>query len=732
MSKRAPDHNEGFDDSSLDEYGVWVKSAAEESVVEPAELVPENMEDAVFVDGPDVSPVPGSIHKEQEVPEMSENNKTNDASPSDELELDQDLTLDASVDIDIPGDDDLGGLSDLLLNIDEEQDSEDTIYLEDDDLSLDLDTSEDLELDSDVVLGGDDEGYDEDITIPGLDDFSLEGESADSEGIDDSLAQLNEESISVPDVDSPEAEEAAPPAPSLEMHDIEEVGLDEFLADESDAEAGIGLEDDELSLPGSDSLAEDSLPVGLDLDEEIVLEDMVSQSDEGFDSDIQLDIEENIPLDNESFAPESGMADTLPGAVEEEMDAVSDIPQPKDEPNLPDLEEEMMTGSFDDVAAVTEEFTTPSEKSEAAPPPSRQETPLAAAPSAESVTVLKSIEDELHAIRSELTDLRSELRRLRDKGISAETAETVAGIADRTGEALDGLEGQAEEAAAGDKPTAGGFFDDDEDETIALTGDELDNILNSAEFTEEAGEPSNPDLDEMDETEMTIGEPTGDSGTADSAPSFEEDPGAARAGFEDSAGDDFPPIEEINLQEIEGEELSPDEDITIEDDDFTTGSELTDGGDLLDDSVVAAEVVEDPFSGSQQAVEQMASMDIDNVLAGIEELKDSEEDIELFTGDEIESMELELPEEIISSDPIIEAEAHAPVPIAEPQPQVVKAQAPAAPAETGLSGDLKQEIKAVLAYMDQLLESLPEEKIEEFARSEHFEVYKKLFSDLGL
>lgn len=49
-----------------------------------------------------------------------------------------------------------------------------------------------------------------------------------------------------------------------------------------------------------------------------------------------------------------------------------------------------------------------------------------------------------------------------------------------------------------------------------------------------------------------------------------------------------------------------------------------------------------------------------------------------------------------------------------------------------LPSDLKEEIKSVLTYMDQLLENLPEEKIEEFARSEHFEVYKKLFADLGI
>ncbi len=65
-----------------------------------------------------------------------------------------------------------------------------------------------------------------------------------------------------------------------------------------------------------------------------------------------------------------------------------------------------------------------------------------------------------------------------------------------------------------------------------------------------------------------------------------------------------------------------------------------------------------------------------------------------------------------------------------------KAEQAAEPSEPekgeGIPGTLKEEIKAVLAYMDQLLESLPEEKIQEFARSEHFEVYKKLFEELGL
>jgi hypothetical protein len=54
------------------------------------------------------------------------------------------------------------------------------------------------------------------------------------------------------------------------------------------------------------------------------------------------------------------------------------------------------------------------------------------------------------------------------------------------------------------------------------------------------------------------------------------------------------------------------------------------------------------------------------------------------------------------------------------------------PALKEVPQQFKEELRTVLSYMDILLESLPEEKIEEFARSEHFEPYKKLFKELGL
>jgi hypothetical protein len=53
-------------------------------------------------------------------------------------------------------------------------------------------------------------------------------------------------------------------------------------------------------------------------------------------------------------------------------------------------------------------------------------------------------------------------------------------------------------------------------------------------------------------------------------------------------------------------------------------------------------------------------------------------------------------------------------------------------ARSDIPDDMKEEIKSVLSYMDQLLENLPEDKIAEFAQSEQFETYKKLFAELGL
>ena len=93
-----------------------------------------------------------------------------------------------------------------------------------------------------------------------------------------------------------------------------------------------------------------------------------------------------------------------------------------------------------------------------------------------------------------------------------------------------------------------------------------------------------------------------------------------------------------------------------------------------------------------------------------------------------------------------------PAPSAAPQPAPAPKAAPAAVQKAGegvpsalppqmcavgkdgfqIPSELKSELRNILSYMDQLLESLPEDKIEEFAKSEYFDSYKKLFKELGL
>jgi pilus assembly protein FimV len=106
---------------------------------------------------------------------------------------------------------------------------------------------------------------------------------------------------------------------------------------------------------------------------------------------------------------------------------------------------------------------------------------------------------------------------------------------------------------------------------------------------------------------------------------------------------------------------------------------------------------------------------------------------ELSLGEDEELVAME-PEELAEEgatpfEDIAEAEPMAEEPQEPARPSPLEDRAPAKPND----GDrLKSEIKSVLSYLDKLLDSLPEEKIEEFARSEYFDTYKKLFEELGL
>ena len=134
------------------------------------------------------------------------------------------------------------------------------------------------------------------------------------------------------------------------------------------------------------------------------------------------------------------------------------------------------------------------------------------------------------------------------------------------------------------------------------------------------------------------------------------------------------------------------------------------------------EPTEDVFNSPQWDNEVPS---VENVLAE----NDTIEDEAISESDSIceeEIIETETDEDNIVQDNIEEQNLSA----EEEVTQVVEK--PIATNTTSPTSKIQDDIKSVLVYMDQLLENLPEEKIEEFAKSEHFDTYKKLFSELGI
>jgi hypothetical protein len=664
MAKDRIDDNAGIDnmeEKDLDQYGVWVS------------------------------------------PEGQDTNDGNNLS-SDLLDIEEDL-----------GSNDLGDLNDLLLSIDEENDNDETIYLEEDDMSLDLDSEADTLIHE-------------------------QGDNRSSPAEPDDIGDFQ-----IPSLDGEEL--------TLSLDDDEELVIPEMQAPEEDSLGDLGRGLNDLSMEEHDM--DDSLPpppeddfLDITLDEQNSTTDLLSVETEDDTSDLVLDAIDESGSDELLDDLGEDMAFDLP---EDDTILLDNTPFEGDEIILDDsqdLDIGELTGSsspmdlpedgFDDVAALQDDlFDSPAhaielseelvqEPVEVAAP---RNTIKAAEPSiSESASsVLTSIEKELLAIRSELTDLRSELKRLRSRDSAIESSGSMDSdpFDEPLAEPVDDIINEDADLSVGFESTATdspkGFFEDDEDETIALTGDELDNILNSAEFTEEAGQPT-----VVEEAEH-LARPEPIEIILEPESVLQENDLMNQVTFEDDTNTEVAPIEEITLEEIATDEnqFNPDEI-------------------LLDDLSMEPDSKEGIFEGDDTEVESMANLDIEKELAGIEDLSDGSSDLELFTDDSLADMELDIQdlhsntstedidpaiEEISLDNELAPPEEAPPRKPIEPKPAIKSS----AESLTGaVPYNIKQEIKAVLQYMDQLLDALPQEKIADFAKSEHFETYKKLFEELGI
>ena len=359
-----------------------------------------------------------------------------------------------------------------------------------------------------------------------------------------------------------------------------------------------------------------------------------------------------------------------------------------------------------------------------------------------STQLVQRIADELSSIKKEISSLKSELSVVRGEIKSSESQEST------------------------------GFFGEEDDEKIALTGDEMDNILNTANFTEETG---------FGETDVSLDESAGlgDKSTEAVEINFDEElselDGAIKvedevklSGADDfnisldltaeSMGDsaelnalreegampiteapeDTSYLEEDPLASMEPSVDEIDSTISVDDETFTEITGFSDAAideedlsvDISDTAVSEQEIDNisidldmedipqdipsgpDDFTYETEETEETVEIPSDN-LPDIPDLPDIAEDFSI----------IDTAEKDIGADESSDFEFSETVPKGLYEPEA---------SEDGIPGNLKQELKVVLSYMDQLLESLPEDKIEEFAKSEYFETYKKLFEELGL
>ena len=121
-------------------------------------------------------------------------------------------------------------------------------------------------------------------------------------------------------------------------------------------------------------------------------------------------------------------------------------------------------------------------------------------------------------------------------------------------------------------------------------------------------------------------------------------------------------------------------------------------------------------------------------LAGIK--RQYEEDRSARVDSNLELAQSEQPDSAICATPTISKEAmreevesqHEQALHVEPR----ESQVIASEKRRYLPEDTFEDLKRLLNYLDSLLEALPEEKIDEFARSEYFELYRRVFEFFGL
>ena len=684
-------------------------------------------------------------------------------------------------------------------------------------------------LDSDNSQSASDSGIETDQDSINFDDDFSFADSFSGMDTDTEISELGELNASdtsseIPlETPAPSDSDGDSPDVALDEDGFESLDLDDFLSDDSPVEekpqeaADESIETEPIDLDFTEikddavkPSDDDEPPAGLENFSEISLEDFEdeapaepSESDDGFETvddfddiltddtaeeqkseyskqkeDTALDL--NVTADDEGTKVQSPSELSSPVVEEDNADIL--IFGTDDDDTAEDVDSDTEEPVFfDDIEAVKQDLLSTQhtdeqkdKEAESAPEKDTKDTKetmdTITATSQQSTPEQDKATELLMQIAHEISDLKAELNSLK-LGMDAHTkAISEAAVKDS---------GDHQEEKIADTESSGFFSDDDTDETIALTGDELNNILITADFTEEQNseEGERTAADEGSAAAPAENYEVPPVLTKDIDPDMEGTP-AEKQTFEDSIAEiSSADTDSAHKSETEGEKLlASDPVFNVEAAPITSLPEdLSYLDDQSDVAAEDAELVEEASSDQQDVAEleeieeaepaddktdfediNVESFDIPSeqeIEVPSPDTESSEEEIQLDAeatenrtihelqndddfqnpfADESTISESEIKEEIIEEPFIAEAPASESN-IEEPKQETLL-QAASKKRETTVSIplELKNEIKSVLSYMDQLLEALPEKKIEEFAKSEYFETYKHLFEELGI
>jgi len=566
----------------------------------------------------------------------------------------------------------------------------------------------------------------QDFSAPDDDDFDLDSimdSIEDENGNTSSLVDTPVESV---EVESSEPEVTEPEKETIDVVDMEEPVFEETAVDIPDTEATES--ENPFALPPDDAFAAPS-PIE---------EQTISNATDATIDDSTITDESVAEEAEEEPAPEEP-------AIEEENTEEIVINEPLSEP-----------------AAVSEAEVV------------KQDAEISQATN----NILSQIAAELSSLRGEISTLKSEFEEIKNRPVPPAQNEAV------SKPSVQETTTAEEDAFLSQEPTetesSGGFFgNDDEDDTIALSLDEMDDILSSVDIIEEASEQESeqPTTEEaepaeaiedvadesLDFSDDAVEEPALDEIDTNIADEDEELPEEISIPKTDETDDILVESSSENLisesENIAGsEELS--EELTIDDEPFVFGDEEASDTDeneftvepALEDSTLSADELAGISADSQDESED-STLSADE-LAGIASDSQDESEDSTLSADELANITGEADDKSdlladIMGD-VSESETNeetSGISISEGELDTLLTNEAAREEElknateeenstpkvtSSIPGDLQTEIKSVLAYMDQLLENLPEEKIAEFAQSEQFETYKKLFKELGL